>query len=76
MGVGGQRHALATFNPGKDQVPILQEAFRASSQSLFRLSYPLLLHFTIEMYWRIGHGGHLSKQMTNNIVLKFYGNYF
>ena len=26
MGVGGQRHALATFIPGKDPVPIVQEA--------------------------------------------------
>jgi hypothetical protein len=26
MGVGGQRHALAAFTPGKDLVPILQEA--------------------------------------------------
>ena len=26
MGVGGQRHALATFTPGKDPVHILQEA--------------------------------------------------
>ena len=26
MGVGGQRHALAAFNPGKDVVPIVQEA--------------------------------------------------
>jgi hypothetical protein len=26
MGVGGQRHAPAAFNPGKDPVPIVQEA--------------------------------------------------
>jgi len=26
MGVGGQRHAPAAFTPGKDPVPILQEA--------------------------------------------------
>ena len=26
MGVGGQRHASATFTPGKDLVPIVQEA--------------------------------------------------
>jgi len=26
MGVGGQRHALVTFTPGKDPVHILQEA--------------------------------------------------
>jgi hypothetical protein len=26
MGVGGQRHAPAAFNPGKDSVPIVQEA--------------------------------------------------
>jgi hypothetical protein len=26
MGVGGQRHGLATFTPGKDPVPIVQEA--------------------------------------------------
>ena len=26
MGVGGQRHALAAFTPGKDPVPIVQEA--------------------------------------------------
>jgi len=25
-GVGGQRHASAAFTPGKDPVPILQEA--------------------------------------------------
>ena len=26
MGVGGQRHAPVAFTPGKDPVPILQEA--------------------------------------------------
>ena len=26
MGVGGQHHAPAAFNPGKDPVPIVQEA--------------------------------------------------
>ena len=26
MGVGGQRHALAALPPGKDPVPIVQEA--------------------------------------------------
>ena len=26
MGVGGQRHALAAFTPGKDPVTIVQEA--------------------------------------------------
>ena len=26
MGVGGQRHAPASFAPGKDLVPIVQEA--------------------------------------------------
>jgi hypothetical protein len=26
MGVGGQRHASAAFTPGKDPVPIVQEA--------------------------------------------------
>ena len=26
MGVGGQRHAPAAFTPGKDLVPIVQEA--------------------------------------------------
>jgi hypothetical protein len=26
MGVGGQRHAWAAFTPGKDPVPIVQEA--------------------------------------------------
>ena len=26
MGVGGQRHAPASFTPGKDPVPIVQEA--------------------------------------------------
>jgi hypothetical protein len=26
MGVGGQRHAPAAFTPGKDPVPIVQEA--------------------------------------------------
>jgi hypothetical protein len=26
MGVGGQRHTLAAFTPGKDPVPIVQEA--------------------------------------------------
>jgi len=26
MGAGGQRHALAAFAPGKDPVPIVQEA--------------------------------------------------
>jgi len=26
MGVGGQRHALAVFTPGKDGVPIVREA--------------------------------------------------
>jgi hypothetical protein len=26
MGVGGQRHALAAFTPGKEPVPIVQEA--------------------------------------------------
>ena len=26
MGVGGQRRAPATFTPGKDPVPIVQEA--------------------------------------------------
>ena len=26
MGVGGQRHAPATFTPGKDPVPIVQKA--------------------------------------------------
>jgi hypothetical protein len=26
MGVGGQGHALAAFTPGKDPVPIVQEA--------------------------------------------------
>jgi hypothetical protein len=26
MGVGGQRYAPAAFNPGKDPVPILEEA--------------------------------------------------
>jgi hypothetical protein len=26
MGVGGQRHPPAAFTPGKDQVPIVQEA--------------------------------------------------
>ena len=26
MGVGGQRHTSGRFNPGKDPVPILQEA--------------------------------------------------
>ena len=26
MGVGGQRHAPAAFNPGKDPLPIVQEA--------------------------------------------------
>ena len=26
MGVGGQRHAPATFTPRKDPVPIVQEA--------------------------------------------------
>jgi hypothetical protein len=26
MGVGGQRHALAAFTPGKDPVPIVQES--------------------------------------------------
>ena len=26
MRVGGKRHAAATFNPGKDPVPIVQEA--------------------------------------------------
>jgi hypothetical protein len=26
MGVGGQRHAPAAFNPGRDTVPIVQEA--------------------------------------------------
>ena len=26
MGVGGQRHAPAAFTPGKDTVPIIQEA--------------------------------------------------
>jgi len=26
MGVGGQRHAPAAFTPGKDPLPILQEA--------------------------------------------------
>jgi len=25
-GVGGQRHALAAFTPGKDWIPIVQEA--------------------------------------------------
>jgi len=27
MGVGGQRHALTAFIPGKDPLPILQEAW-------------------------------------------------
>ena len=27
MGVGGQRHAPAAFTPGKDPVPIVQEAW-------------------------------------------------
>jgi len=26
MGVGGQRHASAAFTPGKDPVPVVQEA--------------------------------------------------
>ena len=26
MGVGGQRHALAAFTPGKEPVPIVQES--------------------------------------------------
>ena len=26
MGVGGQRHASADLPPGKDQVPVIQEA--------------------------------------------------
>jgi hypothetical protein len=26
MGVGGQRHASAAFTPGKEPVPIVQEA--------------------------------------------------
>ena len=30
MGVGGQRQAPTTFTPGKDPVPIVQEAGRAS----------------------------------------------
>jgi hypothetical protein len=30
MGVGGQRHAPAAFTPGKDPVPIVQEAGWAS----------------------------------------------
>jgi hypothetical protein len=29
MGVGGQRHAPVSFTPGKDRVPIAQEAGRA-----------------------------------------------
>jgi len=30
MGVGGQRHAPAAFTPGKDPLPIVQEAGCAS----------------------------------------------
>ena len=30
MGVGGQHHAPAAFTPGKDRVPIVQEAGWAS----------------------------------------------
>ena len=30
MGVGGQHHAPAAFSPGKDPVPIVQEAGWAS----------------------------------------------
>ena len=30
MGVGSQRHAPAAFTPGKDQVPIVQQAGWAS----------------------------------------------
>ena len=63
MGVGGQHHAPAALPPGKDPVPIVQEAGwapgpvwtgagnlvptgirspdrSASSESLYRLSYP------------------------------------
>ena len=33
MGVGGQRHAPAAFTPGKNPVPIVQEAGWASERA-------------------------------------------
>ena len=58
MGVGGQRHAPAAFTPGKDTVPIVQEAGWApglvwiGAENLaptgirFRTFQPVVSHYT------------------------------
>ena len=62
MGVVGQRHAPAALPPGKDPVPIVQEAGctpgpvwtgaenLARNESLYLLSYPGCLYVYIYIY--------------------------
>jgi hypothetical protein len=76
MGVGGQRHAPAAFTPGKDPLPIVQEAgwapgpvwIGAENFAATGIRFPDL-PFRSESLYRLSYPGpHFHKPLVSNLV--------